>query len=85
MRGGTCGSVKKTTKCFFSLEVWEKSPIFNPHPTGNFPINTRVRIHQYSYRTWRFKRNANTRSISGGVSPQPLFLCGWYIFDLVIK
>jgi len=57
----------------FSLWVWGKVQFFNPNPVGNLRTNTRALVHNYSFRTWQFKKKANARSLNGGVSRQPLF------------
>jgi len=59
---------------FFLCAFEEKVEFFKPNWAINLLINTRVLIHNYSFRTWRFKRNASAKSINGGVSLQPLFL-----------
>jgi len=58
----------------FSLRVWGKTKFFNPNPSGNMSINTRAFIHKHSFRTWRFKKKADTGRIKRSLSSQPLFL-----------
>lgn len=51
--------------CIFSTSLKrKKNPSFSPDTARNFPRNTRVLIHKFSFRTWRFRRIASAWSIN---------------------
>jgi hypothetical protein len=81
LRVGRVRTREKATFCCFLITGLGKKPnFFSPNPLENQHINTTPLIYNYSFGTKRFKRKERSRSIKGGVSPQPSLYNMFYFF-----
>jgi len=68
---------------YFVTFCAQKPAFLAQNQAETFPINTAFLIHNFSFRTKRFKRKADTRSFQGGVSLSSLQVFIGYVLFLL--